>query len=218
MSLPPVLEKTSSVQGIAMRVTRLNANGTAVTGLKSAYVMNRFVSVSYKSLYSGGTKIEQQTADGNFAVTYQTSDIFQHIEATVMIAGPDPEFNEIAMGGSLLLDVAGSTVGWKPTPTGQIDQPFGVALEVWSYAISGGRQAVDRPYYHWMFPRLYLHPSTGDKKLENAVLGWDADGWGNSNPAFAGTGAADWLWPTDRPYQYARVATAPININAYEVV
>jgi hypothetical protein len=218
VTAPPVLDKTSSVQGIAMRVTRLNADGTAVTGLKGAYVMNRFISMSFKSVYSGGTKIEQQLANGNFAVTYQTSDVFQHIEATIMIAGPDPEFNEIALGGTVLLDTAGSTVGWQPTATGQIDQPNGCALEVWSYAISGGRQAVNLPYYHWMFPRLFLHPSTGDKKLENAVLGWDCDGWGNANPAFGGTGAEDWTWATDRPYQYARCAAAPLNVNAYEVV
>lgn len=215
---PPELSKTSSVQGIALKVTRLHTDGTAVTGANAAYVMNRFVMMSFKPIYSGGTKIEQQTADGNFAVTYQTSDIFQHIEATMQIAGPDPEFNEIAVGGKILTDAEGTAVGWAPTPTGLIDQPNGVALEVWSYAISGGRQATIRPYYHYMFPRLYLHPAADDKKVENSVMGWNVDGWGNANPNFAGTGSPDWIWDTDLPYQYARVATAPIGVNGYEVV
>jgi hypothetical protein len=213
----PALAKTSSVQGVALRVTRLNPDGTAKEGDDSAYTMNRFVTVTFTPVYDGANTIQQQLANGNFAVTYQTSDIFQRIEASVQIAGPDPEFNELAMGGKLLLDDDDVVVGWAPVATGEIDQPDGVALEVWSYAISGGRQAVKYPFYHWMFPRLFLHPSD-DSTLENDVLAWNATGWGNDNPSFAGTGVAGWTWETDRPYQYARVDTAPINVNGYEVV
>jgi len=215
--IPAELAKTSSVQGVALRVTRLNSDGTAVTGANAAYVMNRFVSMTFTPVYSGANAFKQQLADGNFAVTYSTSDIFQNMDCNIMIAGPDPEYNEIAMGGHVLTDATGMVVGWAPTPTGQIDQPNGVALEIWSYAIQGGRQAATLPYYHWMFPRVYLHP-TGDGKIENAVMGWESKGWGNDNPNFAGTASPDWKWPTDRPYQYARSATAPININSYEVV
>lgn len=218
---PASLAKTSSVQGVALRVTRLAADGKAVPGTDNAYTMNRFVTVTFTPVYDGANTIQQQLANGNFAVTYQTSDVFQRIEASIQIAGPDPEFNEIAMGGTILRDDDDVAVGWAPTATGEIDQPNGVALEVWSYAISGGRQAVVRPFYHWMFPRLFLHPSD-DSTLENDVLAWNATGWGNDNPNFAGTGvdrgAAGWAWDTDRPYQYARVASAPINVNAYEVV
>lgn len=211
------LAKTSSVQGVALRATRLNPDGTAKVGADASYTMNRFVTVTFTPVYDGSNTIQQQLANGNFAVTYQTSDIFQRIEASIQIAGPDPEFNELTMGGTLLEDSDGVVVGWSPTATGEIDQPNGVALEVWSLAIDGGRQAVVRPYYHWMFPRLYLHPSD-DSTLENDVLGWNATGWGNDNPAFAGTGVEGWEWPTDRPYQYARVPSAPINVNGYELV
>jgi hypothetical protein len=214
---PAQLAKTSSVQGVALRVTRLGLDGKAVSGADSAYTMNRFVTVTFTPVYDGANTIQQQLANGNFAVTYQTSDVFQRIEASIQIAGPDPEFNEITMGGKLLTDEDDVVVGWAPTSPGQIDQPFGVALEVWSYAISGGRQAVVRPFYHWMFPRLFLHPSD-DSTLENDVLAWNATGWGNDNPAFAGTGVPGWEWDTDRPYQYARVPSAPINVNGYEVV
>lgn len=210
------LTKTSSVQGVALRVTRLNAAGQAVSGSNSAYTMNRFVSMTFTPVYDGANTIQQQLANGNFSVTFQTSDIFQRIEASVQIAGPDPEFNEIAVGGTLLTE-GGVTVGWKPVAPGAVDQPNGVALEIWSYAITGSRPAVDRPFYHWMFPRLFLHPSD-DKTLENDVLNWNMSGWGNENPSFAGTGVPGWSWATDRPYQYARVASAPINVNGYEVI
>lgn len=217
MPTPTPLAKTSSVQGVALRVTRLNADGTAVTGTKGAYTMNRFVTVTFTPVYSGSNNIEQQLANGQFAVTYQTSDIFQRITASIHVAGPDPEFNELAIGGTLLSDVDGTVVGWKPTATGSYDNPNGVALEVWSYAIDGARPAVKYPFYQWLFPRLYLHPAD-DKTLENNAMSWNVTGWGNDNPSFSGTGVPGWTWASDRPYQYARVASAPINVNGYEVI
>jgi hypothetical protein len=68
-----------------------------------------------------------------------------------------------------------------------------------------------------MFPRLYLHPSD-DSTFENDVLSWNFTGWGTDNPVFAGTGVDGWEWDTDRPYQYARVASAPLDVNAYEII
>jgi hypothetical protein len=220
---PTPLAKTSSVQGVALRATRLNPDGSAVrdanaTSPSNVYVTNRFVTVTFTPVYDGANTIQQQTANGNFSVTYQTSDIFQRIEASIQIAGPDPEFNEIAMGGTILRDEDDLAVGWAPTATGEIDQPNGVALEVWSLAITGGRPDTVRPYYHWMFPRLYLHPSD-DSTLENDVLAWNSTGWGNDNPTFGETsGDVDgWVWPTNRPYQFARVeaATVPLNADGY---
>lgn len=216
MTSPTPLTKTSSVQGVALRVTRLDATGKGVTGSSNAYTMNRFVTVTFTPVYDGANTIQQQLANGNFAVTFQTSDIFQRIEVSMQIAGPDPQFNEIAAGGTILTDVGGLVVGWKPTAPGVVDQANGCALEVWSYAITGSRPATDRAFYQWMFPRLFLHPSD-DSTLENDVMAWNFTGWGNENPTFAGTGVPGWIWTTDRPYQYARVTSAPINVNGYEV-
>lgn len=220
MTSPAPLSKTSSVQGVALRVTKLDSTGKALTGNDVSYVMNRFVTATFTPVYNGANNIQQQLANGNFAVTYQTSDIFQNITCSLQIAGPDMEFNQIAVGGSLLTAEDGAVVGWKPTATGEVDQANGVCLEIWSYAITGARQAVDRPYYHWILPRVFLHPSD-DKVLQNDVLAWNVTGWGNENPNFAGTGpsgATRWSWATDRPYQYARVSSAPIGVNGYVVV
>jgi hypothetical protein len=218
---PPLAASyASSVQGIALRVTRLDSTGKAVTGSTGAYTMNRFVSAQFTPQYAGSNNIRQQLANGNFAVTYQTSDVFMSINVTLHIAGPDPEFNEIAVGGTILTETGGTVVGWKPTATGAVDQPNGVALEIWSYAISGSRPATDYPYYHWVLPRVFLHPSD-NMVVENNAMTWNATGWGNDNPNFAGTGvggAINWPYATDRPYQYARVNSAPINVNGYEVV
>jgi hypothetical protein len=224
MTTPTPASLASSVQGLALRVTALTASGTAVTGSTSAYTMNRFVTAQFTPQYAGSNNIRQQLANGNFAVTFQTSDVFMNVNVSLHIAGPDPQFNQIAVGGTILTDDDDTVVGWKPTPAGDIDQPNGVALELWSYAISGSRPATDYPYYHWVLPRVFLHPSD-NMVVENNVMAWNATGWGNDNPNFAGTGvgkasevANGWAFATDRPYQYARVKHAPINVNGYEVV
>src|SRR5438309_6889958 len=191
MTSPTPATLASSVQGVALRVTRLQSSGAAMTGTTAAYTMNRFVSAQFTPVYAGSNNIRQQLANGNFAVTYQTSDVFQNVTVTLSIAGPDPEFNEIAVGGTLITDPNGggpsTVVGWKPTAVGAADVPNGVALEIWSYAISGSRPATDYPFYHWVLPRVFLHPSN-NMTVDNNVMGWEATGWGNDNPNFAGTG------------------------------
>jgi hypothetical protein len=108
--------------------------------------MNRFVTVTFTPVYDGANTIQQQLANGNFAVTFQTSDIFQRIEASVQIAGPDPEFNEIAVGGTLLTDTGGLVVGWKPPRLVKLTSRMVCALEVWSlchrWLASGRRPSV----------------------------------------------------------------------------
>src|SRR5206468_1986338 len=73
MPTPTAATLASSVQGLALRVTALNSDGTAVTGTSSAYTMNRFVTAQFTPVYAGSNNIRQQLANGNFAVTFQTS-------------------------------------------------------------------------------------------------------------------------------------------------
>lgn len=209
--------RASSVQGVALRVTRLNADGTPGSGDNASYILNRLVTVSYTPEYSGGQTIDQQLANGEFSTNYQTPDVFQRITVAMQIADPDPEFSEIAAGGTIFTDgVTEEAIGWSPEDTGEIAVPNGVALEVWSLAIEGNRRALTNPYFLYLFPRVYLHASA-DKTFENSVLNWSFEGFGDSNPNF-GAGAGDWQWTSDRPYQHARVASAPTGINGYQTL
>jgi hypothetical protein len=218
---PPTQDYASSVQGVALRATRLNADGTLKSGPDASYVMERFVSVGYTPAYDGGTAINLQGANGAMLVSYQTKNVLLRADMTVSIADPDPEFSEIMCGGTIFTDdtdpVNPISVGWAPAPSGTVSNPNGAALEVWSNAISGGRRATVRPYYHYVFPRVLVDP-TGDREFANSVQGNEFSGYSESNPGFADGPTGDWEFTSDLPYQYARVSAAPTGVNGYVAV
>jgi len=218
-------DRASSVQGVCLRVSRLNAAGTIPTGVDSTYVMDRFVDAHYTPTLGGGTSIELQGANGNMIVNYTTKDVLQRAEITVNIADPDPQFKEILVGGTVFIDntvpASPVAVGWAPALPGTVSNPNGSALEVWSNAISGGRRAATLSFLRYVFPRTFLDP-TGDHAFENGVMGQGFSGFGQENPGFGAgpdsTAGNAWLWTSDRPYQHARVASAPTGINNYVAV
>lgn len=218
---PPTQDYASSVQGVALRATRLNADGTLQTGADASYVMERMVTAGYTPAYDGGTTINLQGANGNMLVSYQTKNTLLRTDMTVAIADPDPEFSEIMSGGTIFTDdtvpLAPVAVGWAPAAEGVVSNPNGTALEIWSNAITQGRRAAIRPFNHYVFPRVYLDP-TGDHTFENGVMGNEFTGYGESNTGFADGPAGDWAWTSDRPYQHARVDTAPTGVNGYVAV
>lgn len=218
---PPTQDYASSVQGIALRATRLNVNGTLQTGPDAAYVMNRFVTVSYTPAYGGGTSIELQGANGAMLVSYQTKNVLMRTDMSLAVADPDAEWSEIVAGGTIFTDdtvpLAPKSIGWAPAPTGQVSNPNGTALEVWSNAIAGGRRSTVNPYHWYVFPRVYLDPD-GDHAFDNGVMGQQFSGYGESNPGFGDGPDGNWDWTSDGPYQHVRFDSAPVGINGYQAV
>lgn len=214
---PPTQDYASSVQGIALRATRLNADGTTQVGPEASYVLTRFVSASYTPAMGGGTEISLQGANGDMLVNYQTRNRLLRTDLAVNVADPDPEWSEIVSGGTIFTDDTDAanpvTIGWAPPAEGTDGNPNGAALEIWSNAISGGRRATVRPFNHYLFPRVYLD-ATGDHAFENGVMGQAFSGYGESNPGFGNGPVAtgdptEWTWSSDRPYQHVRVDTVP---------
>lgn len=201
----------SSIAGAAIRVTRLNADGTLAEGEESSYVMESFISVSFTPEYEEGDEFVQKDANGNVCVTYRAPDTLKRVNLEVAICNPDPEFTELTSGGELLTDsTTEESVGYAAPLVGQNATPNGVALEVWSKAIKGGKPSATNPFWHWIFPYVILRPS-GDRVIENGLLANTFEGWGLGNAGFDTGPDGSWLFPdaTDRPYAYARAATAP---------
>lgn len=287
----------SSIQGVACRVTRLQADGSLTTGANASYVMQAFTRVSFTPEFEEGEDITEKSANGNVCVSFRTNDTLKRVTLELAICEPDPEFTEILAGGTLLAGATGTaatvsnkaltsnvatittaaahgyavgdtvivsgvdstfngtwvvtavpttttftyavtaanvtsgaatgsvsrsvTVGYAAPLSGTDSNPNGAGIEVWSKAISGGRQAGTNPYWQWVFPYVQMRP-TGERVIENGLLANTFSGWGQGNVKFSGgvPKHANAIWPftSDRPYAYARTATAPIGVVGYQAV
>lgn len=97
-------EYASSIQGAAVRVTRLQSTGALATGSTASYVMSSFLRVSFTPEFEEGEDITEKAADGSICVTYKTNDTLKRITLELAICEPDPEFTEVLCGGTLLTD------------------------------------------------------------------------------------------------------------------
>lgn len=209
----------ASVQGVSIRVTRLNAAGAPVTGAAGAavaYVTTGFTRVAFTPEYEEGDEITEKNAAGAVCVTYKAPDTLKRVTLELAICEPDPEISELIAGGTLLNDGT-NNVGYAAAQIGADANPNGVGLEVWSYAVSNGKRAATNPYFRWVFPYTQLR-LTGDRTIENGLLATVFSGFGLGNANFGDGPAGDWPYTSDRAYQYARDTAAPSSTGYVAVV
>lgn len=206
----------SSIQGAAVRVTRLAADGSLATGASAAYVMKAFMRVSFTPEFSEGEDIEEKSANGEICVSFKTNDVLKRVTIELAICSPDPEFTELVAGGTIL----GASQGYAAPEIGTDSNPNGTALEAWSKAIVDGRPAATNPYWHWLFPSVQLRPS-GERVLENGLLANTFSGWGVGNANFTDGASVHgenvWPYTSTRAYAYARTTGFPSVIGYREV-
>jgi hypothetical protein len=209
-------DNASSVAGMAIRLTRLDAAGNLVVGPSASYVTKKFVSLGFTPEYETGDEFTTKAADGSVCVTWKAPDTLKRITLSIALCDPDPEFTEMISGGTLL-SAGGKSVGYKAPLVGVDATPNGVAIEVWSIANVNGRQAATNPYWHWIFPYAQMHQAC-ERAIQNDLLATSFEGWGVGNVGF-GDGPAAPLWPfaSDAPVAYARTTTIPVG-TGYQTV
>jgi len=213
----------ASVQGVAIRVTRLDPSGNLLEGPMDSYTTSSFIRVSFTPEYEEGDEITEKRADGTVCISFKAPDTLKRVTMEIAICDPDPEFTALVAGGILLTrqgtpgdDSTSQSAGWASSQVGEDPSRDGVAVEVWSYAVQNGRKAGTNPYYQWIFPYVKVRQS-GDRVIENGLLANTFEGFGLGNINF-GTGPGEaWEWPsaTDRPYLFARVPWAPLGLNGF---
>ena len=62
-------EYTSSIQGVAVRVTRLDAVGNLLNGPGDSYTTHAFMRVSFTPEYEEGDEITEKSANGAVCVS-----------------------------------------------------------------------------------------------------------------------------------------------------
>ena len=210
-------EYAASIQGVSIRVTRLDASGNLLNDPGDSYTTSAFMRLSFTPEYEEGDEITEKGANGAVCVTYKSPDTLKRITMELAICEPDSELTQLLSGGLLLRKNLGTyasadrkSVGWSSPAVGDDPAGYGVAIETWSNAIIDGKKASTFPYFHWVFPYVKLRLS-GDRVIENGLLANTFEGYGLGNTAFS-TGLDErWEFPvaTERPYSYARAAWAP---------
>lgn len=207
----------ASIQGVSIRVTRLDAAGSLLNAAGDSYTTNAFMRVSFTPEYEEGDEITEKNANGAVFVTYKSPDTLKRITMEVAICEPDPELTQLMSGGLLLRKNQGTfaepnnqSIGWASPAVGDDPSGHGVAIECWSHAIKEGRKAATLPYFHWCFPYAKLRQS-GDRVIENGMLATTFEGYGLGNTAFGSGPDGRWEYPVaaQRPYSYARASYAP---------
>ena len=213
----------ASVQGVAIRVTRLDAAGNLLNGAGDSYTTSAFMRASFTPEYEEGDEIVEKSADGTVCVSYKAPDTMKRITMELAICEPDSELTALISGGLLLRKNFGSfaspdnkSIGWAAPSVGDDPTGNGVALEVWSFAVKDGRRSASLPYFHWVFPYTRLRQS-GDRVIENGMLATTFEGYGLGNVLFSDGLDGRWEWPvsTERSYSYARATWAPTGLKGF---
>jgi hypothetical protein len=207
----------ASIQGVSIRVTRLDAAGTLLNEPGDSYTTSAFMRVSFTPEYEEGDEIVEKSANGTICVSYKAPDTMKRVTMELAICEPDPELTQLMSGGLLLRKNLGTfaapdrkSIGWASPAVGDDPAGNGVAIEVWSFAVKDGKRAANLPYFHWVFPFCRLRQS-GDRVIENGMLASTFEGYSLGNVSF--NSGLDERWEfataTERPYSYARSYWAP---------
>lgn len=230
-------DNAASVQGLVMRVTRLDAEGFPAeggVGECDTYITSGFVRVSFTPSYKESDEISITNAAGDECVYYKAPDTLQYVDFSLEVCDPDPVLTEMLAGGQLLLgdeDSPGAppnmatgdlaALGYASPLTGVRQSENGVGVEVWAQAIIGGKAAASAPYWQYVFPYAN-YKLDGERVLENGNVAtvFAGRGLGNVNfgsgpymdttgitPAITG-GRFDWLFPSVTDRPFAYARTA----------
>lgn len=206
-------DSAASVQGVVIRVSALNSDGTIASGASGCFVTDAFMHLSFEAVYEAGDDISEKNANGAICIAYKAPDTLKNVKLEIAICEPDPELTAMLAGGTVLVS-GGQSIGWASPSVGADGIPNGCAVEVWSYAVAGGTRRPTNPYFHWVFPYVKLTPS-GSRVIQNGALANVFAGWGLGNAGFGTGPKGDWPYVSDRAYQYARSATAPTGLKGY---
>ena len=209
----------ASIQGVSIRVTRLDAAGNLLNGAGDSYTTSAFMRVSFTPEYEEGEEITEKGANGVVCVSYKAPDTLKRITMELAICEPDPELSSLLSGGLLLRKTVNGqvqSVGWALPAVGDDPAGNGVAVECWSHAVKNGKRASALPYFHWIFPYAKLRQS-GDRVIENGLLANTFEGYALGNPNFGAGLDGRWEFPVaaERPYAYARSAYAPQGLQGF---
>lgn len=187
-----VAQCTTPILLCAMRVTRLNADGSLAAGPNNAYITNNPISLGMNPNIKQGLSEEVVGGCGCVCVSYKGPDSLLRFDLDLEFCALEPGLIELMTGGAVIVD--DSTV---PVPIGgsfadqlscsQPSQPA-FALEAWAQGYQDDRPAADpASYVRWVFPMVFANLDSW--VVGNTFLLPKLKGWTRSNPAWPADGS-----------------------------
>lgn len=186
-----------SIQVCAMRVTRLTASGTPMTGAgtTNGYIAKAPVMVTLTPDNQTGPELTLENGCGTLAGYYQAPDMLKKYSIKFELTDLDAELLEI-LTDEPLVSVGGETVGKtsKRIAACGAGTRNGVAVEFWSKKWNScSVPSGDELYWHWFMPWAFLQ--TGEVSLENDFSTIPVEGYLQESPNFNRGGWTNGQWP-----------------------
>lgn len=196
----------SPIIATRMRIVRLDACGTIVTGATGSIVTKGFIKVEAKRVYEAGTEYLVKNAGDELCVNDKRPDKLKRIDLGITLCEVDPQAIEM-MTAARLITVGGTAVG-----NGFSEDPNtgGWALELWQEIAGGACSGTSQQWVHHVFPWV-RDGALGDLAFENAPQQWLVNASTKKNPNY-GDGPAN-LWavpiPANEHHAYQVTTVAP---------
>lgn len=162
-----------SIQGLALRVTRLDSCCQPTTGTTCDYAVSEsFVTLNLTAEIEEPDEFIVKLANGKLCINETGCATLKRFNVEIEICNADPDLFEIISGVTVVTDYNGDAVGF------QVDQDLGecnkFSLEFWTKVV--GDQCVDpnsgaAQYLYWLLPCL-SNGRVGDITIENGPLTW----------------------------------------------
>lgn len=212
MSAPLPYDGAGSLFALAVRVTKLDAAGAAVVGTQSSYITDALTKAEIGLTYNETEQVTALNGTGVACVNYQAPASVQRGSISgFVICQPDPVLLQFLLGGDLIMS-AGPTpapIGYRAPLANVPQNPNGVSVEFWSRAIIGSSYAATLPFAHWVLPKITVTPSGTWALAADSAMTPEFEGYSEQNTGWGEGPEGDWVYPSDRVWQYARVPTLP---------
>lgn len=212
---------TQMLKLCALRILRLDTDGSILSGASSAYVLDEPVSLSYTPTRPDRERFEVVGGAGTQCALYLGNPkAVDGVDLELHLCSLDAEVTELLAGGAVITDGSYGTTGYLSSTDATVNDT-GVAIETWAFQWDGRQRALvgsTPAFYRHVFPMTTWQE--GAKTQENAFADIVMTGVAQTNSGFA-TGLASDPFPTDvgdSVYGWVISATKPTGACGYQTV
>lgn len=160
-------ECIASIQGLALRATRLDSCCTPVEGACSTVVSESFVTIALTADIEAGDEFTVKLANGELCISEKGAPTLKRYNVAITVCQADPDLLDMVAGTNAVLDWEGNNVGFQ-IPTALADGSK-FAFEVWTRVPGDSCAGGVQQYLYWLLPCVENGQLT-DFTIENGPL------------------------------------------------